>query len=420
MRLSIITLLGSDSDGAAGNIVPTTVSLLCSLARAPDVTVEWVLVRTAREGQEPTEGPADIKNVRVRSIGDMAAGDDSDVTRAGGGTASERLLVMTGPACAAGPGTARNVGLARATGDYIVFLAPDTVVTEDWISVAESMARQGAGWRCRTLEIASAIDVSKPVRIGTMKDRQRAVPPTTVDSTCWGAPAQAFAGVFGFDAAFDGGDAGHDLEAAIRLARAGLAFVTLSHAAVIRRRPLKPQPKDASGGTQNKSLLTKLVRDRRRTIPLSISTAGAAPVSARAVEASPAGEEWTPPGPHAAPREVDHEDPTMDGSVDETNCVAPEGDRAPVDDTFGDACEVVETIAGLEFTLDDATLEAGRVQQRADAALSHVPGTPGGGDDVRATPAFDLSTLEVDPDEVDTIDILPPAVKVRRRKSKRV
>jgi hypothetical protein len=351
------------------------------------VTIEWVLVRVARGGLVE-QGPADVKNVRVMSIGDMAAGE-ADSTRAG--TASERLLVSTGPACGAGLGTARNVGLARATGDYIVFLASDTVVTEDWVSVAQTMAIQGVGWRCRTIEMASKIDVAKPVRVGTMKDRQRPVPATTIDSTCWGAPANAFAAVFGFDAAFDSGDGCHDLEAAIRMSRTGVVFVTLSHAAVIRRRPSKPQPKEASGGTQNKSLLTKLTRERRRTVPLSISTATD---KTSISEAAPG---------------ADVEDPEAGPSLDE----ALHGDLAS-DDTFAAASDAVGTIASLEFTLDD-TVQAARVRQRADAPASDLPGAAGDRNDVRSATAFDLTVLDVgelepvplDADDIDTVDLMP-------------
>lgn len=170
--------------------------------------------------------------------------------------------------------SARNAGLERATGDFVVFLNDCSVVTSGWVQVAIDCARARVGWRCKADSMHEMkIPENGVVRHRDHHDLLRKVPPSTVVGPCWGAPIEAFASIRGFDLAYDGHDKCHDLDAITRLARVGVQFVTTERALVVRLRRTKSSDEistraDAFVGAPNKLLYNELLRDSKRTSPL--------------------------------------------------------------------------------------------------------------------------------------------------------
>jgi hypothetical protein len=179
--------------------------------------------------------------------------------------------------------SARNAGLAEATGDYVVFLNDCTVVTRSWVATAELVAGAGLGWRVKAHVVNDlALPTDGVLKYRDHYDRLRPVAGTSVPGACWGAPRAKLLEIGGFDLAYDGEDKGHDLDAVLRLERVGVAFVTTEQAFCVRLRRTKMQAeislrKESFNGARNQKLLNELARDRDRTVPWIVATPFAGP-----------------------------------------------------------------------------------------------------------------------------------------------
>jgi hypothetical protein len=169
--------------------------------------------------------------------------------------------------------TARNAGLADATGDYIVFLNDCNMVTVDLASVLRDCAKEGLGIK---IKMQSLVDMKIPddgiIRRGH-HDLLRNVPVLAAASACWGAPKQAFDAIHGFDLSYDGERYGNDLDAIVRLSRVGVRFVSTERAYTLQLRRTKidneiTTRKDVYAGARNKKLFANLQSDKHRVLPI--------------------------------------------------------------------------------------------------------------------------------------------------------
>lgn len=179
--------------------------------------------------------------------------------------------------------TARNAGLAAITPDssYVVVLSDCTVVTSDWVQVACELAAQRVGWKCRLHQVHDlVVPRDQPFRYQDAWDTFHAVAPSTVAGPCWGAPADAFLAVGGFDADYDGEDDYYDHEILLRLGRVGITFQTTKRAAVVRlnRSRLKSEVTnhlEVLHAKRNVAYYRALAADRDRLLPGGNAPAGA-------------------------------------------------------------------------------------------------------------------------------------------------
>jgi hypothetical protein len=204
-----------------------------------------------------------------------------------------------GPAKRPAHNSARNAGLRAAVGaDYVVFLNDCALVTADFVSVANELGQMGKGWRVRSM-LEHEVRVKPDPNSGELRFRDRAdlfrpVLVTTVAGTCWGAPMAAFQAIGGFDLAYDGEDKNHDADAAIRLGRAGIAFVTTQRAIAVSLRRTKNRDDISTDrasfvGVRNQALLRRLGTEPTRIHPLegvSLAPSGVPAVAVVAPEAT--------------------------------------------------------------------------------------------------------------------------------------
>lgn len=182
----------------------------------------------------------------------------------------------SGPDRAVAHNTARNAGLRvafDADADYIVMLNDCNIVSMDWAAVARDCAAKGVGWKCKTDVIADMpVPADGVVKHKGHHDLLRPVPVMTVAGASWGAPAKYFYAINGFDTAYDGQRKGNDVDAIVRMSRAGLSFVTTARAYTLQLRRTKIDEevttrKDVYAGARNSALLNQLIRDKQRRLP---------------------------------------------------------------------------------------------------------------------------------------------------------
>jgi hypothetical protein len=255
MKLSVVTITCRE----APRLTEAARTISACLARTPDVTLQWLIV------DEKGRSVLELTGMKSPALGDRM-------------TIESFKPPMTehrqGPDKAVAHNTARNAGLFKATGDYVVYLNDCNLVTMDWVAVARDCSIAGVGWRCKTDQL---MDMTVPAD-GIMKHRGHhdllhPVPPATVAGACWGAPRAAFEAIHGFDLSYDGQRKGNDHEAILRLARTGLKFVTTERALTLQLRRTKIEQeitnrRDVTNGVRNQTLLNDLKRDTHRILPL--------------------------------------------------------------------------------------------------------------------------------------------------------
>lgn len=195
--------------------------------------------------------------------------------------------------------SARAAGLAEVTGEYVVFLNDCNVVTIDFCAVAKDCAARGVGWKVKTHQISDMqIPADGVLRYRDHHDLLRTVPHMTVAGPCWGVPTAKLAEIGGFDLAYDGQKKGSDLDAIIRLARTGLAFVTTERAFTVQLKRTKNESeittsKEALASARNQKLLNQLANDKTRILPAGGATFGTrttrAALAAAAIDQATAG-----------------------------------------------------------------------------------------------------------------------------------
>lgn len=258
-------------------------TLVASLRRAGDVQLDWIIV-----------------DELGRNLIDLLGGVPDDLD----GAFTVHVIAPPVSVCRGGidklpaHNTARNAGLGEVSdAEYVVFLNDCNLVTIDWVSVARDCAKQGVGWKCKAHVIH---DMPTPpdgvVRMRDHNDLLRQVPTMTVAGSCWGAPADAFEAVGGFDTAYDGQHKNGDVDIILRMSRTGQTFVATERAFIVTLRRTKvateiTTSKDAHAGARNQQLFNALQRDKDRIRPCGLSHAD--PISllspAPAPRAAPAG-----------------------------------------------------------------------------------------------------------------------------------
>lgn len=298
MRISVITI----TTKADAKLLDMGRALVASLDRCkagrPDLTLEWLILDDVpRSLGEPMRALHEREDVLINHLQGFVANGDLEPWQ----SANQN----------------RNTGLMKATGDYVVFLAENTLVTVDWVGTVALLAEMGMGYRARQLELADLkVDWSKPLTHGAIAEKKwRPAPSSTVGGSCWGAPMVAFHRVGGFDLAFDGEPYGHDYECALRLERVGVRFVSTTRAVAIHLRRTvvggraQANPKQENNrGIRNKTLIAQLIAERDRTLPRQGSASltppsQPAPAATDAVAGASAAHTTTDPGrTHGAAR----------------------------------------------------------------------------------------------------------------------
>lgn len=119
------------------------------------------------------------------------------------------------------PNTARNEGLRRARGDYVVFLDDNMTVSPGWLRDAETAAQRDQGY-CSGLFFSNR---SAPEKISCEDTSWRRIEtPSRQCSGIFGAPAKLLRAIGGFDESYGGEMGFEDLDCVVRLAQAGLEF----------------------------------------------------------------------------------------------------------------------------------------------------------------------------------------------------
>lgn len=355
-------------------------TLLASLSRARDVALEWIVV------DEVDRDCTDLLQLTA------PWGDRFFFSRVAPMPSAHRLASPRDRAPA--HNSARNAGLAAATGAYVIFLNDCTVVTADWVATAAEVARAGHGWRCRQIVLADMrVPVDKPLVVGVVPDKRwRTIPASTIGGSCWGAPVDAFARIHGFDLAYDGELYGHDLEAAIRLQRVGVTFVSTTRAVAIQLRRTATRDevstrKEVYGGTRNKNFIATLTREGHRTLPLQDACVDAAapPAPAAALVAPGPAERAPDPDPPAVPDPVPVPVPVAAAAPAAAPTPKP-GKRERREQRKRERAE-----------------RSARPPEAAPAAAD-VPRAADRRDDARA-PTFDVSDLNLDLDAIEPLDL---------------
>jgi len=302
MKISIITITCRENP----RLEEMYRTLVGSLRQCPtDLDVEWIVV--------------DEKAHAVDRLAALPVVDDFVVKLREPLPSVARAQLDKDPA----HNSARNAGLLAVDddSDYVVFLNDCTIVTKAWFELVRDCST--LGFRCRTHVMADiAIPSNGAVTFKDHNDRLREVPPATVAGPCWGAPKAAFDAIGGFDLSYDGEDRGHDADAILRLARAGVRFVCSERAFAITLRRTKNRGevstrKAAFVGARNTKLFNALGKERTRIYPLvthpDLAARAGIPETAIAREADAGGA-----------RVVDHAAPVKSGRA---------GPRGPKDPT---------------------------------------------------------------------------------------
>jgi len=242
VKLSIITITCRQK-AALGEMART----IAAAAKNTDATVEWIIV-----DEHEREAPI-AKNVEVLVVKPVPS------------------EVRPAPATA----RARNTGLGVATGDYVIFLDDNHVITEHFLALMAELCEAGQGYRPNLVMAPSPPTFVTPEDgvIGGARweatDKIRPSKATSV-SSCFGALMSAFQEVNGFDESFDGESKWGDTECAVRLERSGVHFVATKRVAIL----ILHRSKDDGGEivepatNDNAKHWGALLKDRDRIEPL--------------------------------------------------------------------------------------------------------------------------------------------------------
>ncbi len=222
MKLSVITI----TCRKAPRFGQMSAALAANLAKHKDVFLEWIVV------DERLWYDADVREEMFAEVVVEQENKDRDGTW-------ERLNlkhVAPKPSKWRGPdvevdrpdhNSARNTGLAYATGDYIAFVDDCTVVGGCWLETLLLCAALDGGYRCNVAPTREA--VFRMPRTGLVHDREVAdrlveAAPTTIAGCAFGAPRAAFDAIGGFDESYGGESGCEDTDAFVRLSHTGLLF----------------------------------------------------------------------------------------------------------------------------------------------------------------------------------------------------
>lgn len=253
MKLSIITITCRRE--AALDAMARAVG--ASAAKAKGHDVEWIIV------DEHARTAPVVKGVATKVV------------------KPKRSKVRPAPATA----RARNTGLGVASGDYVVFLDDNRVITESFVQVMAELSDAGQAYRPHLIQAPSAPTFVVPedgvVGGAKWEELGKNVPSKATNvSSCFGAPMAAFQKVNGFDESFDGESKRGDTECAIRVERSGVPFFTTKRVAVLLLHRSKNDGAEIVEPSTNENAKhwAAVMRDKDRITPVKGGIIKPAPV----------------------------------------------------------------------------------------------------------------------------------------------
>lgn len=169
-----------------------------------------------------------------------------------------------------GQNAARNVGLEAADGDYTVFLDDCHLPALGWLQAIDEISKQHLGFKAKVKETGNyKLPEDGLIRNLARKSRLIQVRDQVATGPCWGAPTSAFVEVGGFDESYCEGVGYGEADAAVRLGRTGVCFVTSDAAWVVHAKvPQGNQREFRARDAHNRKLFMEVLADRDRVTPL--------------------------------------------------------------------------------------------------------------------------------------------------------
>ena len=256
MKISIITITCRKNAG----LERLALTLSANARRNPGVLVEWLVVDELLWGGDAS---VDLSARQREVVADQVVTVHlpPKPTRWRGPFREEPINLPD-------PNSARNTGLAFASGDYALFVDDHCVVTANYLREAIDCADKGRGFRANV--IYRAMVGIRPDGLVTEGEEGGSVPRRMMVSQCngvFGAPMESFRAISGFDESYAGEMGWEDLDAVERLSRTGVEFFGSRAAAVIHDTANGDDKLETHHAPANAERWTNLLLERERILP---------------------------------------------------------------------------------------------------------------------------------------------------------